>query len=394
MVPHPYRATGLRILVLGYMVRGPLGGMAWHHLQYVMGLSNLGHEVYFIEDSDDYPSCYDPEKYVTDVDPSYGLRFAADCFARVGLADSWVYYDAHTSRWLGPCAASIHKLCQSADMVLNLSGGNPLRAWLQDIPCRVFVDTDPVFTQIQHLTEPSVRELALRHNAFFSFGEKINDADCGIPNDGLPWQTTRQPIVLDTWSPMPGRPSGAYTTVMQWNSYKTPVYQDRCYGMKSLSFQPYLDLPAKTRSRLELALGGAEAPRDVLRDKGWRIRDPLEVARTPWSYQDYISQSKGEFTVAKHGYVVSRSGWFSERSACYLASGRPVITEETGFSDWMVTGRGILSFSSPEEAIAAIETINDDYEMHCQAAREITERYFDARKVLTTLIERALNETE
>lgn len=383
-------SSRMRIIVLGYIVRGPLGGLAWHHLQYVMGLRALGHDVYFIEDSDDYPSCYDPERDIVDTNPSYGLRFAAQTFDRVGLGERWCYYDAHTDRWMGPLAPLAPDVCKSVDLLLNLSGVNPLRSWLAQVPHRVFVDTDPAFTQIRHLTQPHARELAAAHNSFFTFAENIGREDCLVPADGFAWQPTRQPLQADAWSITPGPPGGSWTTVMQWESYRTLRYEERYYGMKSDSFESFVDLPERAGSVFEIAVGSKSAPRDFLRAKGWRLLDPLEVTRDPWSYQEFIRGSKAEFSVAKHGYVSSRSGWFSERSVAYLASGRPVLTQQTRFSDWLETGAGLLAFETMEEALAGIEEIDANYDHHCRAARELAEEFFDARTVLTDLIERAL----
>lgn len=384
-------SSRLRIIVLGYIVRGPLGGLAWHHLQYVMGLRALGHDVYFIEDSDDYPSCYDPEFDIVETDPSYGLRFAAQTFDRVGLGGRWCYHDAFTDRWMGPLAPLAYDVCKSAELLLNLSGVNPLRPWFAKVPRRAFVDTDPAFTQIRHLTEPHRRELAAAHNSFFTFAENIGRDDCFVPEDGFAWQPTRQPIQIDAWPVTPGPPEGSWTTVMQWESYHTLEYEERYYGMKSDSFEWFADLPARAGSVFEIALGSKSAPREFLTAKGWRLLDPLKVTRDPWTYQEFIRGSKAEFTVAKHGYVSSRSGWFSERSAAYLASGRPVLTQQTGFSDWLQTGAGLLAFETMEEALAGIDEIDARYEHHCRAARELAEAFFDARKVLPDLIERALH---
>lgn len=375
----------LRIIVLGYIVRGPLGGLAWHHLQYVMGLVRLGHEVYFVEDSDDYPSCYDPMRGVTDTDPTYGLQFTKHAFEKLGLGDCWAYFDAHRSQWLGPCSDNILSICLEADLLLNISGMNPLRPWLLEIPRRVLIDTDPVFTQIRHLSDPSALSQALQHTAFLSFGENIDSSLSTIPDDGLPWKATRQPIVLDAWPITPEPAQGMFTTVMQWNSYPARQYQERRYGMKSDSFAPYLNLPEKVGTIFELAVG--RAPHDLLSSRGWVLRDSLELTRDPWTYQSYIQQSKAEFSVAKHGYVVTHSGWFSERSACYLASGRPVLTQETGFSQWLETGSGIIPFSTSEEVMAGIEEINSHYEFHCRAARGIAEEFFEAGKILSSLLE-------
>lgn len=174
---------------------------------------------------------------------------------------------------------------------------------------------------------------------------------------------------------------------MQWDSYKKAEYNGQRYGMKSESFLPYLNLPKLSDKHLELALGTPHAPRDMLRNYGWLIQDPLAVTKDPWIYQDYIKKSKGEFSVAKQGYVVSRSGWFSERSAVYLASGRPVIVQDTGFSDWMETGNGVLPFGTIEEAKEGLDEVDGRYEYHCRAAREIAETYFDSRRVLSNLID-------
>ena len=366
--------------------------MAWCDLHYLMGLAQMGHDVYFVEDSDDYPSCYDPSRSVTDTDPTYGLRFIDRTLDRVGLGRRWAYYDAHNSCWLGPCADRILKICESGDILLNRAGINhPVRPWMMEVPVRVFIDEDPVFTQIRHIAEPESKIRALRHTNFFTLAENVRHRQDLLPDDGLPWEVTRHPIFLDAWPGTAGRPRGRFTTVMQWDSYPPREYNGRRYGMKSDSFTSYIDLPQKAGTIFDMAVGSSSAPRDFLRSKGWILSDPLKVSRTPWTYRDFIRHSKAEFTVAKHGYAASYCGWFSERSAAYLASGLPVVVQETGFSDWMETGAGVIPFNTLEEALAGIEEVNSRYEFHCRAAREIAEEYFDSRKVLTRLIERAMN---
>jgi len=385
------RSDALRIIVLGYLVRCPIGGMAWHHMQYAIGLAELGHDVWFIEDSgDDAWSCYDPTRGVTGPDPSYGLRFASSALARVGLGDRWAYHDALAGTWHGPAADTAVNACADADLVLNLSNANVLRPWLHAAPVRALIDTDPVFTQLRHLCDADRRARALQHNAFFTFGENIC-RDTAIPDDGLPWRPTRQPVVLDKWRATPGPSTKPFTTVMQWESYPSIEYRGQQYGMKSDSFVSYADLPSRTGQVLELALGGESAPRKALRRNGWKLRDPLRPTKDPWTYQRYIRRSKGEFSVAKHGYVVGRSGWFSERSAAYLASGRPVVVQDTGFSDWIDTGCGVVAFGSPEEAVAGLQDVDRRYALHCRAAREIAEAYFDAGKVLSALVDSAMS---
>ena len=370
--------------MLGYLVRGPIGGLAWHHMQYVLGLARLGHDVYFLEDSDDFPSCYDPSRNLTDCDPTYGLEFTARFFSDLGLQGRWAYHDAHTSTWLGH-GPQVASACRDADLLLNLSGVNPIRSWCAEIPVRALIDTDPVFVQVRHLQNPAARQAALMHNAFFSFGEDIDQLRAAAA-DGLPWRPTRQPVVLDQWSPTPPPPDGRFTTVMQWDSYPAVEHQGRAYGMKSASFGPYLDLPARTGRSFELAIG--DAP-EALRAAGWRTVNSLEMTRTPWTYQAYIRGSKAEFSVAKHGYVASNCGWFSERTACYLASGRAAVVQDTGFTRWLGADRGVLAFTNPEEASAAVEAVDAELGLHSAAARQVAEAFFDSSRVLSLLIEQA-----
>jgi hypothetical protein len=350
----------------------------------------LGHDVFFFEDSDDYPSCYDPLRNVMDRDPAYGLDFTGRAFARLGLGSRWTYYDAHRGCWLGPAADLALSVCASADVLLNLSCVNPVRSWMEEVPVRALVDTDPAFTQIRHLTDPRARARADGHTTFFSYGENIGQYGCTIPDDGLPWRPTRQPIVIDAWSPTHGPAGGPFSTVMLWDSYPSADYDGMHYGMKAESFDPYLQLPALTGERFELALGSSREPRERLARHGWTTLDPREPTRDPWTYQDFIKRSKAEFSVAKHGYVVSHSGWFSERSAAYLASGRPVVVQDTGFSRWLQADSGVLAFRDLDEALARLETLNASYERECVAARAVAEAYFGSATVLTRLLEMAV----
>lgn len=382
----------LRIIVLGYIVRGPVGGMAWCDLNYLAGLLDLGHDVYFVEDSGESPwCCYDPSRHTTDADPTYGLAFAANALAAIGFGSRWAYYDAHRDRWFGPCADRVLELGRTADVLLNLSGVNPLRAWFMTIPVRAFVDKDPVFTQLKHRHDPSAMDLARRHTAFFTFAVNLNAHGSELPIDGLTWRATRHPIFLEAWPFQPDAHNGRFTTVMQWNSYRAAEHQGVRYGMKSDAFEPFLDLPRRVGERLEMAVGSSAAPRARLADHGWIVRDPLEAASLPDEYQQYIRHSKAEFTVAKHGYVVSQCGWFSERSASYLASGRPVVTQETGFSRWLDVEGGVVPFTTLDEAVAAIEDVSADYHRHRRLARDIAVQYFDSRTVLPHLLDRALS---
>lgn len=389
-MPASDRERRLRIVVLGYVVRSGMGGMAWHYLHYVLGLARMGHEVTYVEDSGDDPwSCYDPVRDVTDADPSYGLALMARSAAFAGIGDRWAYYDAHERRWHGPSGGRASAICNEADLVLNVSGANPLRAWFDGAGRRVYVDTDPVFTQVRNLTDPRFRERTAGHDVFVSFAEGIGAASCSIPDDGFAWRPTRQPVVLDAWPSAPPPPDAPFSTVMHWRTRSSVDYMGEHYGTKEDSFGPYLDLPRIVARPLELALGGKEAPRDLLVRSGWRLRDPRAAASDPAAYQRYIGASRAEFGVAKHGYVASRSGWFSERSACYLAAGRPVVTQETGFGDHLPTGSGLLAYGSPAEAADGVARVDADFEVHSTAAREIAHDFFDHERVLKDLVEHA-----
>lgn len=315
----------LRIIVLGYVTRFPLGGMAWHYLNYVLGLKALGHDVYYVyylEDSDDHDqSCYDPIRHVNDTDPTYGLQFTRRMFDRVGFGDRWAYHDAHRGAWHGPVGDQMVAICSDADIVINVSGSCPIRPWLEDVPIRLMIDTDPAFEQVRDLTLVGRAALVDAYNAFFTFGMNYGLAGCTIPDAGVPWLPTRQPVVLEQWPIIEPMPLANFTTIMQWDSYESRTYRGISYGLKSRSFIRYFDLPRRVEPILEIALGSPNAPREELADLGWNGRDPFTVTEDPWLYRRYIQQSKAEFSVAKHGYVVTRSGWFSEPPTISPAAG-------------------------------------------------------------------------
>jgi hypothetical protein len=319
-------------------------------------------------------------------DPTYGIDYLVRLLRPYGLDKNWCYLSEDGNAH----GMSRHRLaqeCRNCDIYFNLSNIN----WIPELEqcrCRVLVDTDPVFTQIgaHGLGGPFAR-----YQALYTFGENVHKPGCLMPTGGGNWLSTRQPVVLDLWDWEPGDRSAPFTTVMNWaplgNRYSG--WQD--YGQKDREFEPFFNLPNITGERMELTAKTEESVKIRLTKGGWRLSDSLRVTRDPHVYQQYIKGSKAEFSVAKHGYVVTRCGWFSERSAAYLASSRPVLIQDTGFPDWLETGIGVIAFNSVEEAIAGIEEINSRYEFHCRTAREIAEVYFDSKIVLTRLIESALN---
>ena len=346
----------------------------------------MGYEVLFLEWSETYEACYDPSANSMTSDPKYGLRFINETFKPFDLQTNWAYLDEHTNTWYGQTKQKVLQFVDEADVVINLSGVTALRSLVQNIQVRIFLDTDPLFTQIRIVQNENDRAIAAQHTHHFTYAENIHSSSCSIPDAGFAWKTTRQPMVLNVWPEQPPNPKGRLTTVMQWDSYKTQSFGGVEYGMKSKSFGLIEELPSLIDEKFEVAMGSATAPKENLTNKGWHLRDPLKVTETAFSYQKFIANSKAEFTIAKHGYVASRSGWFSERSAAYLASGRPVITQETGFSDLLPTGNGLYAFETLEQAIAAINQMNRDYPTACKNARNLASKYFDSEYVLTEML--------
>jgi hypothetical protein len=214
--------------------------------------------------------------------------------------------------------------------------------------------------------------------------------DCPIPTHGLNWLPTRPPVALELLPPVFTPEAKYFTTVMGWNARKPINYNGVEYGQKDIEFMRVIELPQILGDVFEIALGGVDAPREKIAEAGWRISDPLKITKNPWTYRDYIAQSRGEFSVAVNLEVKTQSGWFSERTAAYLASGKPVVVQDTGFSENLPTGKGLFAFQDMNDVIAAIEIINNDYRQHCKAARQIAEEYFDSRKVLTELLEHSV----
>ena len=378
----------LRVIIMGYVIRGPLGGYSWYPLQYIQGLRSLGHEVFFIEDSgDDNYCCYNPITHLNSTDCSYGISYADCFFSKIDLANNWAYYDGSSGEWTGPCSESIFNIIESSDLLLNIAGSNLLRDWMLSIPKRVFIDGDPAFTQIKINIDSNKKNNALNHTDFFTIGENINKGYCKIPNTEINWATTRQPASWNDIKYSLGQENSKYTTIMHWESKPGLTFNGVYYGSKADSFMEYMNLPKHVSSVLELAMGSHEQTLAILKDKGWNITDPIEITKDVETYLNYINNSKAEFSVAQHGYVISRSGWFSERSVAYISSGRPIVVMDTGFSDWLETGMGVKAYSNIDEAISGIEDINTNYYKNSIAAREIAHEYFDSNKVLSKLID-------
>ena len=374
---------GLKIVCSGYLVRHPVGGHSWHHLQYLVGFQRLGHEVTFFEDYGWPNSCYDPTRGVMTAEPGYGISYLLSLLRPHGLDNRWCYL-AEDGTAYGMPRERLAQACRECDVYVNLSNIN----WIPELEqCRrrLLVDTDPAFTQIggHGLGGPFSR-----YHTLFTYGENVHLPGCDMPAGGARWLPTRQPVVLDLWPVKAAYPSAPFTTVVNWSAYGDREHEGRVYGQKDREFEPFFSLPRDTGEAMEIAVNNApETVRERLTDGGWRLADPLEVAKNPWTYQRYLWASRAEFGVAKHGYASTQCGWFSDRSSAYLAMGRPIVVQDTGFSAFLPCGEGLLAYRTPEEAVAAIRRLHDDYDAHCRAARAVVEEYFDARQVLTCLLE-------
>jgi hypothetical protein len=407
----------LRIIVTGLIAQHPwLGGLAWHYLQYVLGLGELGHDVYYVEDSGEWPYTLDGGASGDDWiarDCTTNVEYLNAAMARFGLSERWAYRFPRERRWYGMSARARRNVLRSADLLLNVSGTLSRPEEYRGIPRLVYIDSDPIFTQIKlslRRGHPGFQKRVAAHDVHFSFGEAL--AHAGF-EPGYRWRPTRQPIVLAQWpSTLP--PRDVYSTVMSWTSYEPLVFRGKVYAQKDWEFRRFVDLPGRiSPARIELAVNHidhaewqtSEVPQtsdstgdrtsvkmsiaNALALHKWTIVDPVKRCGSLDDYRRYIQSSKGEWSVAKNGYVQGLPGWFSERSASYLAAGRPVIVQNTGFDSVLPVGEGIVAFSTVEEAVAGVANVERDYARHARAAREIAVEYFDANRVLTQLLDEA-----
>ena len=376
----------MRILFAGIIARYPFGGVTWCSLMYLLGLRALGHEVFYIEDTGE--CVYDPVQNKIATDPEYGTTYIHDALSPFGLGERWSFVN-YDGSYHGATAAAVRDYAASADLFINLSGSSWF--WRDEyarIPHKVFIDSDPAFTQLAIAKGVTwYVEFFQRFDRLFTFGANIGTPASDIPVGAFTWHKTWQPITLDDWVTDGNRhapvvPRDRFTSVMTW---QIESFAD-VGGNKDQEFVKFVDLPSKTPQRFELAING---PQRLLRERGWETVDAMAVSRTPSAYRDFIQSSKAEFGVAKHTYVVNRSGWFSDRTECYLASGRPALVQNTGWTAHLPSGEGLLAFSTPEEALAGIDRINADYDRHARRALEIAREHFDASRLLRQLLETA-----
>jgi hypothetical protein len=378
-------------VVLGVLGQAPFAGVSWQVLHYLEAFRRLGWDVHYVEDTGEWP--YDPVANTVSADCSHALRHIDASLARCQLGDRWAYRSAaEGGRVHGPAAAAFSDLFAHADLLVNLTGATVLGEEHLAVPRRLYLETDPVLPQVEVAQGRSFTVGLLEaHTHWASFGENLGAPDCGVPATPFPYLPTRQPVVLDWWEGQGPPRRRAYTTVASWRQTGKDVEWggERYSWSKDEEFRKVLDLPGRVAPSLELALACDDtADLTLLRDHGWRVVGAMPLSLDLDRYRDYIVESRAEFTVAKDQNVRLRSGWFSDRSACYLAAGRPVVTQDTAFARAIPTGKGLLSFLDLDGAAAAVEEIERDYEGHTRAARELAHACFDAVSVVGELVER------
>lgn len=375
------------VIVAGYLVGNPVGGHVLSILHWLAGLRSLGYDVVFVEHHGWPNACWNPLTRELSDDPSYGIGELTGHVRQLGLK-GWCFVDADGT-YHGLTRQEMASLCKTADALIGLW----TVTWLDEFAAcgrRIFIDTDPGFTQFGMSPEVGASlgfASPVDFHEHYSYGTRIGRSDCPIPTHGIQWLPLRPPVALELVPVRYTPEAECFTTVMSWSPRKPIVYDGIEYGQKDIEFWKIAALPSRVDACLEIALGG-RAPYDEIKAAGWGLADAALVTRTPETYRDYIAQSRGEFSVAVNLEVKTRSGWFSDRTAAYLASGKPAVVQDTGFSDDLPCGEGLFAFSTIDEAASAIEEIQRNYLHHCAAARRIAEEHLDARRLLTRILDR------
>ncbi len=399
-----------KIVIIGQIAKYPLGGVTWDWLNYLLGFRDLGFEVFYFEDSPEW--LYNP--ILNSVAFSeYNLEYLKKVMVEFGFENNWTYLtrsrDLKKNKIHGN--QDIKNILNSADAIFNICGSSDMSKLIRDFSIpksvkKIYIDGDPMINQIKMIQE---KEKATRksHDYFFTYAENIGAKDSEIPLEkGLKWITTRFPVHLSSWKSVGN--NGKFTTIANWQSYKGFLYKGKKYsGSKSMEFLKFSEIPILTGQNMEIAITADTEEKEnkilkrILKSKGWQknkinlekmekggwyFEDALKISKDYHLYKNYIENSMAEFSVAKNIYVKAKTGWFSGRSACYLAAGKPVILQDTGFSKFILTGDGVFSFKTLHEAKKAVEEVGKNYEHHSKEARKIAEKYFDSDIVLEKLI--------
>ncbi len=379
-----------KVVVLHLAARYPFAGVVWQLIHHLVGLRELGLDVYYLEDHGAW--VYDPIVGAISPDASHNLKLLGAVMERFGFRDRWSFFDVTSGEYLGMGRERSLRLLAEADAVINLCVATLPREEHLRTRCLVYLETDPGAFQVRYARhDAEAARIARAHRIFFTYAANIGQPDCLLPAGGLRWHPTRPPVLLEQWpeqsaTPMPA----AFTTVGTWRNKGNDVELGgrTYYWSKHLNFAKMLDIPRRAGQAVELATDLNSGP-DYERALagGFSFRPVVPMSLDIDTYRGYISASRGEFTVAKDLYVSTRSGWFSDRTVCYLAAGRPAVTQFTGFEKFIPAGAGLLGFADDASAVEALRAVSADYPRHARAAREIAREYFDAQRLLGEVAE-------
>lgn len=379
-----------KVVVLHLAARYPFAGVVWQLIHHLVGLRNLGFDVYYLEDHGAW--VYDPVVDTVSPDASRNLKLLGAVFERFGFGDRWSFFDVTSGEYVGMGRERCLRLLAEADAVINLCVATLAREEHMRTRCLVYLETDPGSFQARYAQhEAEAVWVAQAHRIFFTYAANIGQPDCLLPTGGLRWHPTRPPVLLDQWpgqnaTPMPA----AFTTVGTWRNKGNDVELggQTYYWSKHLNFAKMLSVPKRAGQAVELATDLSSGP-DYERavEGGFSFRPVVPMSLDIDTYRSYISASRGEFTVAKDLYVSTRSGWFSDRTVCYLAAGRPAVTQFTGFEKFIPAGAGLVGFADEASAVEALRAVSAGYPRHARAAREIAHEYFDAERLLGQVAE-------
>ena len=379
-----------RVIIAGSLAQRPgVGGHAWVFLQYLLGLRRLGFEVLFL-DWLDAGMCRDTAGGRCGVAESWNVRYLAEVMTQTGLSGAWSVSFDQGAQTLGKPRAAVLDFARETDVLINVMGFLSDAEILASVRRRVFLDIDPGFGQMWQ--ELGLAAVFGGHDAYVTIGENIGQPDCTIPTCGLEWITSPQPVVLAAWPVLAEEEDAPFTSVVSWRGPFGPVeYAGQTYGLRVHEFRKFVSLPHATGQRFDLALDidpGESRDLALLQENGWNLLDPRTAVSGTDGYRSFIQRSKAELMIAKNMYVQSRSGWVSDRSICYLASGKPVLAQDTGFRRRYPGGEGLVAFTTLDEARAGVADITRNYAAHCRAARAVAEEHFDSDKVLARLLEK------
>ena len=367
------------------------GGAVWTRLNWALGVKKLGFNVYFLEQIDK-ESCVDEGGLPTEFENCVNLEYFRKVMSEFGLGDSSALVYENGLKVDGMSSKELGELLTSADLVFNITGHLKLPSLAGCGGCKIYIDLDPGFTQYWHQAGLLDKQFK-NHDLYFTIGEAIGKPSCSIPTGDIHWHTTRQPVVLEQWPVSNRGAPERFTTIAGWRDTYGPLkHEGQILGLKVHEFRKFIKLPQFVSQVCEIALDihpEDQKDLDLLHRHGWKIKNPRTLVPGPDSFRRYIQDSGAEFSVAKEIYVKTTSGWFSDRTVRYLASGKPVLVQDTGFSKVYPVGKGLLAFRNLEEAIAGANSISQEYVNHCKAARLLAEEWFDSEKVLGVLVEQA-----